>query len=114
MNRDNSERAKAAKDLTDIRKLIDEIDTLWEASYFDEIKARKIIKKVNDDHPENTGLYNLITYRTATTLSSGVSIDCAATNQLQQDLEWKHFYLNAKLLGKAAEEIIKEWSCMNN
>lgn len=112
MERDNNERLKALKELKDIRDLIDEIEAFWRTPYFDEVRAREIIQKVNDKHRENVMLYNIVTYHTASYDASGVSIPSAPQGQLQEDLRWKYFYLNAKLCGKAAEEIIKEWGSM--
>lgn len=112
MERDNNERLKAFKELNDIRDLIDEIETFWNTPFFDSEKAREIIQKVNRNHFENVILYNLATNQPRTSSSNagrGVSIDAATQSQLQEDLQWKHFYLNAKMCGKAAEEIIKEW-----
>ena len=111
MDRD-SKRVKLANELTEIHDLIDEIEAFWNIPYFDEVKARKIIQKVNNKHRENVVIYNIATYQTASHYASGVSIPSAPQTQLQQDLQWKHFYLNAKICGKAAEEIIKEWQYM--
>ena len=109
----NEERLKALKELSEIHDLIDEIEAFWSTSYFDEARAREIIQKVNDKHRENVMIYNIATYQTASYDASGVSVPSAPQAQLQQDLQWKHFYLNAKLLGKGAEEIIKEWKYMS-
>ena len=112
MERDNVERLKAIKKLNDLHNLIDEIEIFWNNPFFDEKKARKIIQEVNRKHYENVVLYNLTTNKPKANFSnsrSGVSIDAATSSQLQEDLLWKHFYLNAKLLGKGVEEIIKEW-----
>lgn len=116
MEKDNTERLKAAKELNDVRKLIDEIEGIWNAPIFDMNRAKVIIQEVNRNHFENVVLYNLVTYRPRTNSSnagSGISIDTATQGQLQEDLRWKHFYLNAKLCGKAAEEIAKEWTGQN-
>lgn len=109
---DISERVRKFQELKGIQDLIDEIERFWKVSFFDENTARRIIKKVNEDHFENVILYNMMTYRTASDEGSGVPIDSAPQAHLQQDLQWKHFYLNAKLRGKAAEEITKEWTSM--
>ena len=107
-----SERVRKLKELKDIRDLIDEIEMFWKAPYFDENTARRIIKKVNDNHFENVFLYNMLTYPAMSNQGSGVPIESASQAHLWQDLQWKHFYLNAKLCGKAAEEITKEWTSM--
>lgn len=112
MERDNNEGLKALKELKDIRDLIDEIEAFWNAPFFDAERAREIIQKVNRNHFENVSLYNLATSQPRTSSSnagSGVSIDAATQSQLQEDLQWKHYYLNAKLLGKGVENIIVEW-----
>ena len=114
MERDNDERLKALKELKDIRDLIDEIESLWRTPYFDEVRAREIIQKVNDKHCENVMLYNIATYHTASYDASGVPILSAPQEPLQEDLRWKHFYLNAKLCGKAAQEIVNEWTIKRN
>ena len=117
MERDNNERLKALKELKGIRDLIDEIEALWRAPFFDVEKAREIIQKVNDKHFENVGLYNLATYQqngNPFNAGSGISIEGATQGQLQEDLRWKHFYLNAKLCGKAAQEIVYEWTRKRN
>lgn len=116
MERDNNERLKTLKELKDIRDLIDEIEAFWNAPFFDAGRAREIIQKVNRNHFENVSLYNLATNQPRTNSSnagSGVSIDSATQSQLQEDLQWKHFYLKAKLLGKGVEEIIVEWKHMS-
>lgn len=112
MEKENAERLKAAKELNDIRNLIDEIERIWNAPVFDKKKAKEIIQGVNRNHFENVVLYNLSTYRPRTNSSnagSGISIDTATQSQLQEDLQWKHFYFKAKLVGKSVEEIIREW-----
>ena len=108
MDRD-TERLKALDELKEIHDLISEIEAFWNAPYFDEAKAREIIQKVNDKHRENIKLYNIATYHRASYNASGVFVPSALQAQLQQDLQWKHFYLNAKMCGKAAEVIVKEW-----
>lgn len=104
-----SERVRKLKELKDIRDLIDEIEMFWKAPYFDENTARRIINHVNIKHGENITIYNMITYSATASKRSGVSVEYAQQAQLQQDLQWKHFYLNAKLCGKAVEEIMDEW-----
>ena len=103
-----SERVRKLKELKDIRDLIDEIEMFWKAPYFDENTARRIIEKVNDEHRENIAVYKMITYSPMTSERSSVPVEYAHWTQLQQDLQWKHFYLNAKLQGKGVEEIIDE------
>lgn len=110
MGRNDSERLKTAKELKDIREKINKIETFWQAPFFDEEGAKSIIIDINEKYPENRDLYNAITYPLSRSAGSGVCVDDALPYQLQQDLQWKHFYLNAKLLGKGAEEIVKEWT----
>ena len=40
---------------------------------------------------------------------SGVSIQQASKENLYQDLQWKEFYLEAKILGKSVDEMQKDW-----
>lgn len=112
MGRDTAERLNATRELNDIRNLIDEIERFGNAPLFDEKRAREIIQEVNRNHFENVVLYNLATYQpkeNSSNIGSGVSINTATQSQLQEDLQWKHFYLKAKLFGKSVEEIIREW-----
>ena len=42
-------------------------------------------------------------------IPSGISIQQASKENLYQDLQWKEFYLEAKILGKSVDEMRKEW-----
>lgn len=110
------EKAKTGKELKDIQDLVDEITSMLQAPFFYEWQARTLIHKVNEKHGENVAIYNLITHRTASSTRNNetVSVDSAKPDELRQDLEWKHFYLSAKLSGKTIEEVEKEWKKARN
>lgn len=94
-----------AIEIADMRSTIDDIQKILQTIPFDENAARQKICEVNARHPENTTVWNLIHANTP----SGVSIQQASKENLYQDLQWKEFYLKAKILGKSVDEIQKDW-----
>ena len=111
MEQRNDEMPKNACDIADMRKTAERINGILSAEVFDMQSARDVIYEVNIKHPENVGLYNLITFGPTPNRphGSGVSIDSASADNLKQDLIWKRFYLVAKAAGKSVEAIEKEW-----
>jgi len=67
-----------------------------------QIKAK--IKKVNDEHPENTVLFNLI----FPPQGKRVSLIDASAQNLIDDLTWKQDFLQMKKNGKLFDELCKE------
>lgn len=93
-----------AIEIADMRSTIDDIQKILQTIPFDEDAARQKIYEINAKHPENTAVWNLIHANTP----SGVSIQQASKENLYQDLQWKEFYLEAKILGKSVEEMRKD------
>lgn len=93
-----------AIEIADMRSTIDDIQRILQTIPFDEDAARQKIYEINAKHPENTAVWNLIHANTP----SGVSIQQASKENLYQDLQWKEFYLEAKILGKSVDEMRKD------
>lgn len=93
-----------AIEIADMRSTIDDIQRILQTIPFDEDAARQKIYEINAKHPENTAVWNLIHANTP----SGVSIHQASKENLYQDLQWKAYYLEAKILGKSVEEMRKD------
>lgn len=93
-----------AIEIADMRSTIDDVQRIMQKIPFDEDAARQKIYEINAKHPENTAVWNLIHANTP----SGVSIQQASKENLYQDLQWKKFYLEAKILGKSVEEMRKD------
>lgn len=94
-----------AIEIADMRSTIDDIQKILQTIPFDENAARQKICEVNAKHPENTAVWNLL----HANIPSGISIQQASKENLYQDLQWKEFYLEAKILGKSVDEMRKEW-----
>ena len=94
-----------AAEIADMRSTIDDVQRIIQKIPFDEDAARQKIYEINAKHPENTAVWNLIHANTP----SGVSIQQASKENLYQDLQWKAYYLEAKILGKSVDEMRKEW-----
>lgn len=105
------EKGRSAKDFADIHNLIREIEAVLQAPQFDVQQARHVIGKENDKHGENIAAYRIATHQLQGNMgnSGSVSVEDAHSDELIQDLQWKHYYLNAKLRAKSIEEIEKEW-----
>lgn len=94
-----------AAEIADMRSTIDDIQRIMQKIPFDEDAARQKIYEINAKHPDNKMIWNLFHANTP----SGVSIQQASKENLYQDLQWKEFYLEAKILGKSVDEMRKEW-----
>lgn len=94
-----------AIEIADMRSTIDDIQRILQTIPFDEDAARQKIYEINAKHPENTAVWNLI----HANISSGIPIQQASKENLYQDLQWKEFYLEAKIVGKSVDEMRKEW-----
>ena len=95
---------QSAYDIEDMQKAIHEIDVIMQGWTFDAERARQKIVEINDSHPENVTVHNLL-------FSPGqfsTSIAHANDEQLKNDLLWKRYYLNAKCAGKAVDEMRKD------
>ena len=93
-----------AIEIADMRSTIDDVQRIMQKIPFDEDAARQKIYEINAKHPENTAVWNLI----HANVPSGVSIQQASKENLYQDLQWKEFYLEAKILGKSVDEMRKD------
>lgn len=93
-----------AAEIADMRSTIDDVQRIMQKIPFDEDAARQKIYEINAKHPENTAVWNLIHANTP----SGVSIQQASKENLYQDLQWKEFYLEAKIVGKSVDEMRKD------
>ena len=94
-----------AIEIADMRSTIDDIQKILQTIPFDEHTARKKVYEINAKHPDNKMIWNLL----HANVPSGVSIQQASKENLYQDLQWKAYYLEAKILGKAVDEMRKEW-----
>ena len=94
-----------AAEIADMRSTIDDIQRIMQKIPFDEDAARQKIYEINAKHPDNKMIWNLFHANTP----SGVSIQQASKENLYQDLQWKEFYLEAKIVGKSVDEMRKEW-----
>ena len=92
-------------DKADIENTIKDVEQILHTFPFNENKAREKINEVNGNHPENVAIYNIFF-----SVPRGTKITLADANytQLISDLEWKHYYLNAKLFGKTIDDMQKE------
>ena len=94
-----------AIEIADMRSTIDDIQKILQTIPFDEDVARQKIYEINAKHPDNKMIWNLL----HANVPSGVSIQQASKENLYQDLQWKAYYLEAKILGKSVDDMRKEW-----
>ena len=94
-----------AIEIADMRSTIDDIQKILQTIPFDEDTARQKVYEINAKHPDNKMIWNLL----HANVPSGVSIQQASKENLYQDLQWKAYYLEAKILGKSVDEMRKEW-----
>lgn len=93
-----------AAEIADMRSTIDDIQRIMQKIPLDEDAARQKIYEINAKHPDNKMIWNLFHANTP----SGVSIQQASKENLYQDLQWKAYYLEAKILGKSVDEMRKD------
>lgn len=108
---------KSVVDIADMKKTIYRIQGLLNEILFDEIEARQLIDEVNNKHPENLGVFNLLTFSNGSNTAVGrsrVTVNNASPSQLAEDLKWKQFYLDAKMKGKTIDVLSKEWNSLKN
>lgn len=94
-----------AIEIADMRSTIDDIQKILQTIPFDEDTARQKVYEINAKHLDNKMIWNLL----HANVPSGVSIQQASKENLYQDLQWKAYYLEAKILGKSVDEMRKEW-----
>lgn len=94
-----------AIEIADMRSTIDDVQRIMQKIPFDEDAARQKIYEINAKHPDNKMIWNLF----HANIPSGISIQQASKENLYQDLQWKAYYLEAKILGKSVDEMRKEW-----
>lgn len=94
-----------AIEIADMRSTIDDIQKILQTIPFDEDTARQKVYEINAKHPDNKMIWNLL----HANVPSGISIQQASKENLYQDLQWKAYYLEAKILGKSVDEMRKEW-----
>ncbi len=100
----NEKTIFTAKEITEMKKDIDEIKQILIMFPFDAQKARIKICEVNQNHKDNIIVYNIINKHIGRTT---VSIEQASTLDLMNDLQWKINYLSLKIMGKTADEIVE-------
>lgn len=93
-----------AIEIADMRSTIGDIQKILQTIPFDEDTARQKVYEINAKHPDNKMIWNLL----HANVPSGVSIQHASKENLYQDLQWKEFYLEAKILGKSVDEMRKD------
>ena len=91
-------------EIADMRSTIDDIQKILQTIPFDEDAARQKIFEINAKHPDNKMIWNLF----HANIPSGISIQQASKENLCQDLQWKAYYLEAKILGKSVDEMRKD------
>lgn len=72
---------------------------------------------MNNKHPENLGVFNLLTALNGSNTAVGrsrVTVSNALPSQLAEDLKWKQFYLDAKMKGKTTDVLSKEGNPFKN
>ena len=93
-----------AIEIADMRSTIDDIQKILQTIPFNEDAARQKIYEINAKHPDNKMIWNLF----HANIPSGISIQQASKENLCQDLQWKAYYLEAKILGKSGDEMRKD------
>lgn len=93
-----------AIEIADMRSTIDDIQKILQTIPFDEDVARQKVYEINAKHPDNKMIWNLF----HANIPSGISIQQASKENLYQDLQWKTYYLEAKILGKSVDEMRKD------
>lgn len=93
-----------AIEIADMRSTIDNIQKILQTIPFDEDVARQKVYEINAKHPDNKMIWNLF----HANIPSGISIQQASKENLYQDLQWKAYYLEAKILGKSVDEMRKD------
>lgn len=93
-----------AIEIADMRSTIDDIQKILQTIPFNEDAARQKVYEINVKHPDNKMIWNLF----HANIPSGVSIQRASKENLYQDLQWKAYYLEAKILGKSVDEMRKD------
>ena len=97
------EKAHFLHDQNDIRKDIDIIRWVLSNIPIDMHQVRTQIDTVNQKHPKNIILFNLI----FPPQGNRVSVGSASDDNLISDLTWKLDYLQAKQKGKVFDEFCK-------
>ena len=97
--------AHTAIEIADMRSTIADIQKILQTIPFNEDAARQKVYEINAKHPDNKMIWNLL----HANVPSGVSIQQASKENLYQDLQWKAYYLEAKILRKSVDEMRKEW-----
>ena len=93
-----------AIEIADMRSTIGDIQKILQTIPFDEDTARQKVYEINAKHPDNKMIWNLL----HANVPFGGSIQQASKEHLYQDLQWKEFYLEAKILGKSVDEMRKD------
>lgn len=93
-----------AAEIADMRSTIDDIQRIMQKIPFDEDAAHQKVYEINAKHPDNKMIWNLF----HANIPSGISIQQASKENLYQDLQWKAYYLEAKILGKSVDEMRKD------
>ena len=97
------EKAHFLHDQSDMKRDIDSIRCVLSQNPIDMYQVKIQIDMVNQKHPENIILFNLI----FPPQGNRVSVGSASDNNLISDLTWKLDYLQAKQKGKAFDEFCK-------
>jgi hypothetical protein len=92
------------QEVLEMNQDINEIRTILNIVPFDIERARNKVNEINEKHPENCGIYKLISQ----SKGPGISVGQASALNLKDDLNWKVIYLSAKITGKSIDELAKE------
>lgn len=97
------EKAHFLKDELDMQSDMNEIDNILTSK----ININAVMNKIydiNEKHPENVVLYNVI----YPPVGNPVPLNRATDNGLINDLTWKKYFLIAKMKAKTFDEFYKE------
>ena len=98
------EQVHSAKELMDMQKDIDDIDTILSQNPISIELVQVEIRKINTKHPENIILNHIIFPPHNSFFNRGYILD----QNLIDDLTWKRIYLQAKKTGKLFDNLCKE------
>ena len=98
------EKAHFLREQMDMDSDINSISNILSQPFINMGLVRHYIDKINDSHPENMVLYNIM----FPPQGDRVPLGNASNDSLIQHLMWKQKYLQAKRAGKTFDEFCKE------
>lgn len=98
------EKAHTLQEQWKLENDIQDINNILNQQPIQMYQIRAKIQKVNEEHPENIVLFNLIFPPNG----NPISLINASDQNLIDDLTWKQIYLQAKKTGKLFDKFYKE------